>query len=81
MSTRIVVACPKHILVNRPLRDILQILGNLSIAFGAPMVRGIATWVLKGRWKAGESIEDIKEDFTLGEDEIKQGLQFEDIRI
>lgn len=51
------------------------------IAFGAPMVRGIATWVLKGRWKAGEEIEDIKEDFGLGEDEIKHGLQFEGIRV
>ena len=51
------------------------------IAFGAPMVRGIATWVLKGRWKAGESIEDIEEDFRLNEDEIKQGLQFEGIQV
>lgn len=54
---------------------------NPRIAFGAPMVRGIATWVLKGRWKAGESIEDIKEDFRLNEDEIKQGLQFEGIQV
>lgn len=51
------------------------------IAFGAPMVRGIATWVLKGRWKAGESIEDIEEDFRLSEDEIKQGLQFESMQV
>jgi len=51
------------------------------IAFGAPMVRGIATWVLKGRWKAGESTEDIEEDFRLNEDEIKQGLQFEGIQV
>jgi len=51
------------------------------IEFGAPMVRGIATWVLKGRWNAGESIEDIEEDFKLSGDEIKQGLQFEDIQV
>ncbi len=50
------------------------------IAFGAPMIRGIATWVLKGRWQAGESVEDIKEDFRLEENEIKQGLQFEGIQ-
>ncbi len=51
------------------------------ISFGAPMVRGIATWVLKGRWNAGESIGDIEEDFRLDEDEIKQGLQFEGIQV
>jgi uncharacterized protein (DUF433 family) len=51
------------------------------IAFGAPMVRGIATWVLKGRWKAGESIEDIEEDFQLDKGEIEQGLQFEGIKV
>lgn len=49
------------------------------IAFGAPMVKGIATWVLKGRWHAGESIEDIEEDFRLTKEEIKHGLQFEGI--
>ncbi len=51
------------------------------IAFGAPMVRGIATWVLKGRWKAGESIEDIEEDFQLDKSGIEQGLQFEGIKV
>ncbi len=51
------------------------------IAFGAPMVRGVATWVLKGRWKAGESIEDIEEDFALDKSEIAQGLQFEGIKV
>jgi uncharacterized protein (DUF433 family) len=51
------------------------------IAFGAPMVSGIATWVLKGRWKAGESIEDIEEDFQLDKTEIIQGLQFEGIKV
>jgi uncharacterized protein (DUF433 family) len=51
------------------------------IAFGAPMIRGIATWVLKGRWQAGESVEDIEEDFTLKEDEIKHGLEFEGIQV
>jgi uncharacterized protein (DUF433 family) len=51
------------------------------VAFGAPMVSGIATWVLKGRWKAGECIEDIEEDFTLDKSEIVQGLQFEGIKV
>jgi uncharacterized protein (DUF433 family) len=51
------------------------------IAFGAPMIKGIATWVLKGRWEAGESIEDIEEDFKLSQEEIKYGLQFEGIQV
>ena len=50
-------------------------------SFGAPMVRGIPTWVLKGRWKAGESISDIEEDFGLGEKEITHGLAFEGIQL
>ena len=58
-----------------------QVIIDPRIAFGAPMVRGIATWVLKGRWNAGESAEDIEEDFTLNQDEIKQGLQFEGIQV
>ncbi len=49
------------------------------VAFGAPMVRGIPTWVLKGRWTAGESIEDIKVDFELESEEIQHGLEFEGI--
>lgn len=51
------------------------------VSFGAPMVRGIATWVLKGRWNAGEIIEDIEGDFGLQQEEIKYGLQFEGIQV
>lgn len=51
------------------------------IAFGAPMIKGIATWVLKGRWEAGECIEDIKEDFGLTDEEIRHGLKFEGIEV
>ena len=50
------------------------------ISFGAPTVRGIPTWVLKGRWSAGESVADIKDDFGLGEEEITHGLAFEGIQ-
>ena len=49
------------------------------IAFGAPVVKGIPTWVLKGRWKAGESMSDIREDFSLTEEEIRHALLFEKI--
>ena len=50
------------------------------IAFGAPAIRGIPTWILRGRWVAGESLEDIQEDFGLTQDEIVGGLGFEGIR-
>ena len=49
------------------------------VAFGAPMVRGIPTWVIVGRWKAGETITDIKEDFNLEEREIRDALFFEGV--
>ncbi|TFZ02731.1 DUF433 domain-containing protein [Ramlibacter henchirensis] len=49
------------------------------VSFGAPAVKGIATWAIKGRWQAGESIDDIADDFSLPESEVKQALQFEGI--
>ena len=51
------------------------------IAFGAPTVKGIATWILKGRWQAGEAIEDIQDDFGIDENAIKHGLAFEGIGV
>ena len=60
-------------------RDNLVII-DPRISFGAPTVKGIPTWVLKGRWDAGESIADIEDDFGLSEEEIRQGLVFEGIQ-
>jgi uncharacterized protein (DUF433 family) len=51
------------------------------IAFGAPHVNGIATWVLRERWKSGESIADIAEDYELATDLVFSALQFEHINI
>ena len=51
------------------------------VAFGAPTVSGLPTWILKGRHQAGESIDDIKEDFRLDEVAIRDGLGFEGITI
>ena len=45
------------------------------ISFGAPMIKGVPTWVLKGRYEAGES----RDDFSLTEKEIQHGLEFEGI--
>jgi uncharacterized protein (DUF433 family) len=51
------------------------------IAFGAPTIRGIATWVIKGRWEARETKEDIKDDFGLTDKEIEWALKFERIPV
>ena len=49
------------------------------VAFGAPVVRGIPTWILRGRWKAGESVTEIMEDFNLEERDIRDALEFEGV--
>ena len=51
------------------------------VSYGAPVVKGIPTWALKGRWKAGESISDIQEDFNLELHEVVDGLKFEGVEI
>lgn len=57
-------------------RDSLVLI-DPRVAFGAPMVRGIPTWAVKGRDAAGETREDIQEDFGLTADEITHALAFE----
>ena len=53
------------------------ILIDPQIAFGAPQIKGVPTWAIKGRQKAGESIADIADDFSLKPREVEQALQFE----
>lgn len=48
------------------------------ISFGAPAVKGVPTWVLRGRFDAGESDSDIADDFGLKREEVRQALKFED---
>ena len=50
------------------------------ISFGTPTVGGIPTWVIKGRWEAGESIPDIASDFGLKKLDVRKALAFEDIK-
>jgi len=50
-----------------------------QVAFGAPTIRGVPTWTIKGRWQSGESLEDIASDFDLKENEINLALSFEGI--
>jgi uncharacterized protein (DUF433 family) len=49
------------------------------ISFGAPMVKGIPTWAIKGRWDAGEDPTDIAADFSLRKAEVIDALLFEGI--
>jgi uncharacterized protein (DUF433 family) len=49
------------------------------ISFGTPTVRGTPTWIIKGRWDAGESDTDIAEDFQIGKDEVREALRFEGV--
>lgn len=50
-----------------------------KIQFGAPSVEGVATWAFKGRWEAGEDLDDIAEDFGLPNSDVLAALRFEGI--
>jgi uncharacterized protein (DUF433 family) len=47
------------------------------ISFGAPAVNGIPTWILRGRFDAGESDSDIADDFGIKKEEVREALEFE----
>ena len=49
--------------------------------FGAPTVRGIPTWAIKGRYEANEDIEDIQDDFALESSAVVAALEFEGIQL
>jgi uncharacterized protein (DUF433 family) len=49
------------------------------ISFGAPAVKGVPTWVIRGRWNAGESDSDIAADFGIKKEEVREALRFERI--
>lgn len=57
------------------------------LSFGAPTVRGVPTWAISGRRDAGETIDEIVEEFALARDEeevararadVRAALSFED---
>jgi uncharacterized protein (DUF433 family) len=50
-----------------------------QIAFGAPSIKGVPTWTIKGRLDAGESVEDIAYDFSLKIDDVENALRFEGV--
>ena len=53
------------------------ILIDPQIAFGAPQIKGVPTWAIKGRKQAGESNADIADDFALKIQDVEKALQFE----
>ena len=61
-------------------RDSLVLI-DPRIAFGAPMVHGLPTWVLKGRWNAHETFSEIQDEFGLPEQAVRDGLVFEGIKL
>ena len=50
-----------------------------QVAFGAPQVKGAATWVLRDRYLSGESVADIAEDFAIRSELVLDALKFENI--
>lgn len=49
------------------------------LQFGAPSVEGVATWAFKGRWEAGEEIDDIADDFGVSNSDVLAALRFEGV--
>ncbi|WP_428672039.1 DUF433 domain-containing protein [Reyranella sp.] len=47
------------------------------VSYGSPNVRGVPTWIIKGRWDAGEVSGEIADDFRLKEREVSDALKFE----
>lgn len=51
------------------------------IAFGAPTVEGLPTWIAKGRWQASETPEEIAEDFGVTVESVRSALAFEGVDV
>lgn len=49
------------------------------VSFGSPMVNGVPTWTIKGRWAAGEPPDEIADDFGLRKEHVVDALSFEGI--
>lgn len=50
-----------------------------QVSFGAPSIKGVPTWTIKGRLDAGESIDEIADDFSLDIKDVEKALQFEGV--
>ena len=49
------------------------------VSFGVPAVKGTPTWIIKGRFDAGESNSEIAEDFDLEVSAVREALKFEGV--
>ena len=49
------------------------------MSFGYPAVAGIPTWVLKGRWDAGETLDVLCYDYGLPGKAVEDALRFEGV--
>ena len=58
-----------------------QVMIDPRIAFGAPTVSGLPTWVILGRYNVGETIPEIAEDFEICDSSIRDALAFEGVEV
>jgi uncharacterized protein (DUF433 family) len=49
------------------------------LSFGTPTVKGVPTWIVKGRFDAGETDSMIAEDFGLDVPSVREALKFEGV--
>ena len=50
-----------------------------KVSFGAPTVRGIPTWAVRDRWKAGSDLKEIADDYELSRSNVIAALRFEEV--
>lgn len=56
-----------------------SILIDPRVQFGAPAVDGVPTWIFKGRWEAGEPLDEIADDFGVPNSSVLDALHFEGV--
>ncbi len=56
-----------------------QVIIDPRFRWGRPMVQGLETWAIVGRFEAGESIAEISEDFDVTPDGVMDALRFEGV--
>lgn len=55
------------------------ILVDPRLSYGSPSVKGVMTRVLKSRWKLGETVSEIADDFDISKKLVLRALEFEGI--
>jgi uncharacterized protein (DUF433 family) len=56
-----------------------QITIDPRVSFGAPAIKGVATWAIAGRWSAGDDVAEIAADFGLPRSAVIAALKFEGV--